>query len=154
MVNYRMSQQNWANFDGSNGVLRVDWFSWNLDILYCPCKESLILKFQIETLKIADFLLLANFFWSFLERSKLMPFQILPLAVFPQILYHLLPIFIFEFQNSLPIAVFIENVHLWKMTCFPLLFQNVVLHLNIKWHQDDKATLVIAVLGETEESLI
>ena len=86
--------------------------------------------FQTKTLKIADFFLLAYFFWSFQERSKLMPFQTLPLAVSPQMFYHLLPISILKVQKSLPLAVSIENAHLWKVTSFPLLFQNI--HLNIK----------------------
>ena len=126
MIIYRMSHQYWANFDRSNGVVRIDQFSWNFDIFYWRCKESLSFWFLIEIIKIADFLLLANFFCSFQERSKLMPFQILPLAFFPQILYHLLPICILGVQNSLPLAVFIESAHLWKMTSFPLLFQNVL----------------------------
>ena len=104
--------------------------------------ESLSFKFQIENIKIADFFISANFFWSFLERSKIIPFQILPLAVFPKMFYHLLPICILEVQNSLPLAVFIESAHLWKMTSFPLLFQNVGFHFNIKCQQDNQATFI------------
>ena len=119
---YRMSHQYWANFDRSNGVVRIGQFWWNLDIIYLNCTESLSSWFHTETFKIVNFFILANFLWSFLLRSKLMPFQILPLAVSSTIVYHLLPIGILEVQNFLPLAVFIENAHWWKVTTFLLLF--------------------------------
>ena len=128
---YRMSHRLWANFDRSNGVVRIGRFWWNLDIIYLNCTESLSFWFRTETFKIVNFFILANFLWSFLPRSKLMPFQILPLAVSSKIVYHLLPICILEVQNFLPLAVFIENAHWWKVTTFSILFQNI--HLNTKW---------------------
>ena len=119
---HRMSHQYWANFDWSNGTVRINRFWWNLDIIYLNCMESLSFWFHTETLKIVNFFILANFLWSFLPWSKLMPFQILPLAFSSKIFYHLLPISIMELQKSLPLAFSIENAHLWKLTSYPLLF--------------------------------
>ena len=133
-----MSHQYWANFDRSNGTVRIDRFWWNLDIIYLNCMESLSFWFHTETLKIVNFFILANFLWSFLPRSKLMPFQILPLAFSSKIFYHLLPISIMEFQNSLPLAFSIENVHLWKLTSFPYFSQNVGWNFNFNWKHDSE----------------
>ena len=122
LLMYRMSHQYWANFEGSNGVVRIGQFWWNLDIIYLNCTESLSFWFHTEALRNVNFFILAYFLWSFLPRSKLMPLQILPLAFSSKIFYHLLPISIMEVQNSLPLAFSIENAHLWKLTSFPLLF--------------------------------
>ena len=121
-LRYHLSHQYWANFEGSNGVVRIGQFWWNLNIIYLNCMESLSFWFHTETLKIVNFFILANFLWSFLPRSKLLAFQILPLAFSSKIFYHLLPISIMEVQNSLPLAFSIENAHLWNVTSFPLLF--------------------------------
>ena len=128
---YRMSHQYWANFDRSNGVVRIGRFWWNLDIIYLNCMESLSFWFHTETLKIVNFFILANFLWSFLPRSKLMPFQILPLAFSSKIFYHLLPISIMEVQNSLPLAFSIDKCTFVESDKFSPTFFKMLVEISI-----------------------
>ena len=97
-----MSQRVWANFQGSNGEVRIGRFFQNLVFSNSHCMDSLRCEFGCEILKNVDFLLWANFLWSIWTRSKIdvirgcIFLNTLPLAVYLHISMVL---------NILPLAV-------------------------------------------------
>ena len=97
-----MSQRVWANFQGSNGEVRIGRFFQNLVFSNSHCMESLRCEFGCEILKNVDFLLWANFLWSIWTRSKIdvirgcIFLNTLPLAVY----FHISMVL-----NILPLAV-------------------------------------------------